>query len=134
VLADLWYWGGMRNVIALDRVGQVTGADIGMHSGGELGIGWAAMTHAAAAMPNLKLAVDNMNLHLVDDIIVGGKRVPKDGVIAPPDGPGLGVEIDEAKLDKYHKLATSGAATDRFLNPKLADSARPDWYPKSPAW
>ena len=64
------------------------------------------MIHAAAAMPHLKLDSDYMNLHLVDDIIVGGKRVPReDGIVAPPEGPGLGVEIDEEKLTKYHELA-----------------------------
>jgi glucarate dehydratase len=92
------------------------------------------MIHVACAMPHLKLAIDCMNLHLTDDIIVGGKLVPRNGMIKPPEGPGLGIEIDEKKLKKYHALATSGAANDRFLNPTLADSGRPDWHPHSPAW
>lgn len=134
VLSDVWYWGGMRATMAVDRMCQAAGIDLGMHSSAELGVGWAAMIHAASAMPNLKLAIDCMNLHLADDIIVGGKIVPKGGVVRPPEGPGLGVAIDEAKLAKYAALASSGAASDRFLNPGLADSGRPGWYPKSPAW
>ena len=31
-------------------------------------------------------------------------------------------------------LVRSGLATGRLLNPTLADSARPGWYPKMPAW
>jgi glucarate dehydratase len=85
-------------------------------------------------MPNLKLAIDCMNLHLTDDIIVGGKIEPKDGMVAPPDGPGLGVEVDEEKLARYAALATSGTASDRFLDPTLADSARPGWHPRMPSW
>lgn len=134
VLSDVWYWGGMRATMAVDRVCHTAGIDLGMHSSAELGVGWAAMIHAACAMPHLRLAIDCMNLHLADDIIVGGKIVPKGGVVRPPEGPGLGVQIDETKLAKYAALAKSGAANDRFLDPGLADSARPGWYPKSPAW
>jgi glucarate dehydratase len=134
VLADLWYWGGIRATMAVDRMCAAAGIDLGMHSSAELGIGWAAMIHTAAAMPNLKLAIDCMNLHLTDDIIVGGKIEPKDGMVAPPDGPGLGVEVDEEKLARYAALATSGTASDRFLDPTLADSARPGWHPRMPSW
>jgi glucarate dehydratase len=111
-----------------------TGLDIGIHSGTELGIGWAAMIHAGVAMPHCTMAADAMYLHLVDDVIAGEMLLPKDGRIAPPEGVGLGIEIDEAKLAKYASLASSGAAVDRFLNPTLADSARPGWYPSMPAW
>ncbi len=134
VLSDIWYWGGVRATMAVDRMCHATGIDLGMHSSAELGVGWAAMIHVASCMPHLKLAIDCMNLHLADDIIEGGKIVPKDGVVRPPEGPGLGVRIDEAKLAKYAALAKSGAANDRFLDPGRADSARPGWYPKSPAW
>ncbi len=134
VLADLWYWGGLRNNMALDVLCSANGLDLGMHSGGELGIGWAAMIHTASAMPHLRLAIDDMNLHLVDDIIVGGKIVPVDGEVAPPEGPGLGIVVDEEKLAEYVNLAKSGAAVDRLLNPGVADSARPGWYPKMPSW
>ncbi len=134
VLSDLWYWGGVHATMALDRMAHATGIDLGMHSSAELGVGWAAMIHVASAMPHLKLAVDCMNLHLADDIIVGGKIMPKNGVVQPPDGPGLGIEIDEEKLKIYNELAISGAASDRLLNPTLADSARPDWHPHNPTW
>ncbi|CAH1651074.1 mandelate racemase/muconate lactonizing enzyme family protein [Chelatococcus asaccharovorans] len=134
VLSDIWYWGGVRATMAADRMCHATGIDLGMHSSAELGVAWAAMIHVASAMPHMKLAIDCMNLHLADDIIVGGKIVPRNGVVTPPDGPGLGIEIDEDKLAKYGALATSGAANDRYLNPNLADSARPGWSPHSPAW
>ena len=134
VLSDLWYWGGMRPTIELDRLCATTGLDIGIHSSTELGIGWAAMIHAGVAMPHCTMAADAMYTHLPDDIIVGDMRLPKNGRIAPPEGVGLGIEIDEAKLAKYSALASSGAAVDRFLNPTLADSARPGWYPSMPAW
>lgn len=134
VLSDLWYWGGMRPTIELDRLCATTGLDVGIHSSTELGIGWAAMIHAGVAMPHCYLAADAMYLHLTDDIIKGPMLLPVDGRIAPPEGPGLGIEIDEEKLKKYSALAQSGAAVDRFLDPSLADSERPGWFPSMPAW
>lgn len=134
VLADLWYWGGPRATMALDRACAAAGLDIGMHSGTEFGLGWAAMIHASAAMPHLRSPIDYMNMHLVDDIIVGGKIEPIDGVVRPPEGPGLGVEVDEAKLAKYAAFAADASSLDRFMDPARADIARPDWRPLMPAW
>ena len=134
VLTDVWYWGGPRNTIVVDKMCAAAGIGVSAHSSAELGIGNAAIIHTAAAMPNLSSAIDCMNMHLIDDIIKGGKIVPKGGVVQPPEGPGLGVEIDDEKLEIYRALAASGKANDRFMNPALADSARPGWYPQMPAW
>ncbi len=133
VLSDLWYWGGVRATMNLDRACSALGLDIGMHSGTELGFGWAAMIHTAAAMPTLQSPIDYLNMHLVDDIIKGGKIVPKNGMVRPPEGPGLGVEIDEEKVQKYLVTDDTGP-TDRFMDPNKADSARPGWFPTLPSW
>lgn len=134
ILSDLWYWGGILPSLHLARICSTIGLDIGVHSGTELAIGWAAMIHTAAAMPSLVLSADFMNMHLLDDISVEPRLMPRDGVVAPPEAPGLGITVDEAKLDTYARLAASGEADDRFLNPAQADSARPGWVPLMPAW
>ena len=134
ILSDIWYWGGLRPSMQLERLCTTLGLDVGVHSGTELAIGWAAMVHAAAAMPGLRLAIDYMNMHLVDDIGIGERLMPVGGEVAPPEAPGLGVEVDAVKLERYAALAASGAADDRFLNPTAADQARPGWYPEMPAW
>ena len=134
ILSDLWYWGGILPTLQLARICSTLGLDIGVHSGTELAIGWAAMVHTAAAMPTLRLSCDYMNMHLVDDIVTGPRLMPENGMIAPPEEPGIGVAVDEEKLETYRKLAESGEVEDRFLNPTLADLARPGWYPKAPAW
>ncbi len=49
--------------------------------------------------------------HIADDIIKDGKHRIKDGCINVPNGPGLGVQLDEAKLKQYHELyLAQGAA------------------------
>lgn|GEM_PF-5295925 len=42
-----------------------------------------------------------------------------------PEGPGLGVEIDESSLEKYRVDSIVGAYLDK---------ARPDWFPVKPAY
>jgi glucarate dehydratase len=134
ILSDLWYWGGIRPCMELERICSTMGLGIGMHSGTELSIGWAAMLQTSSAMSTLRLGIDYMNMHLIDDLAIEGRFMPVDGVVRPPDAPGLGITIDADKLDLYSKIAKSGDADDRFLNPTIADQARPGWYPEMPAW
>jgi glucarate dehydratase len=78
-------------------------------------------------LPNLTFAADAHYHHLVDDLIEGGKLTYKDGCIAVPTGPGLGVRLDHNKLAQY-------AALYRELGsyPYDRDPGRPDWYPLVP--
>ena len=60
----------------------------------------AAMIHLAASIPELTLASDTHYPWLVEstDIIEGPKLAIKDGRMAVPPGPGLGVTLDQDKL------------------------------------
>lgn len=109
ILSDIWYWGGVAKTLSLDHVAGHLGFGLGMHSGCESGIGLAAMLHTAAVMPNLKSPIDVMHLHVVDDVVVGLQR-PTGGVYAVPDGPGLGVELDWDKVQRYRAAPVVGAA------------------------
>jgi glucarate dehydratase len=77
---------------------------MGMHSGTEFGVSMAAVLHLAASLPNLSHAPDAHYHYLDDDIIKGGKIPYLEGGMKVPSGPGLGVELDEEKLDQYHQL------------------------------
>ncbi len=91
---------------SLSRVRQVTAVAEGfgvpclMHCAHDLGLKTAAITHVAAATPNFSGPSDTCYHGLVDDILAE-QLVFHDGKIKVPDGPGLGVEVDEAKLEKY---------------------------------
>lgn len=104
VLLDLWYQAGLTMAKSFARACDAFGLGVGIHSGSgscELGVGQAAMLHLAASLPYLVHAADGMYHHLSDDIIVGGKMRYAEGVLDVPTGPGLGVEIDTAKLERY---------------------------------
>jgi glucarate dehydratase len=134
ILTDIWYWGGMQATLALDTIAGPLGFGLGMHANCELGIGLAAMLHMSAVMPNLKAAIDVMHIHALDDIVVGGPVKPTNGVYRVPDGPGLGVEIDDDKLQRYAELAKHPSSSDRLTNPTRPDPSRPGWFATLPAW
>jgi glucarate dehydratase len=123
VLLDTTFWGGLRQAHKAGQVLETFQLGAAVHSSGELGVQLATMLHLGAALPNLSFAADAHYHHLTDDIIKGGKLAYKDGKIAVPTGPGLGVEIDRDKLEQYAELykELGGYAYDR-------DPGRPDWY------
>ena len=131
VLSDPWYWGGLTNTKVLARMCSTLGIGIGMHSGLEFGIGLSAMLHLAITIPNLVHAIDAHYHHLLDDIIKGGKIEYKDGCMVPPEGPGLGVSLDEEKVEKYYEFYKSLVnASKRYI----PDPVRPEWFAKYPSW
>ena len=54
---------------------------------------WAANIHLAASIPNLLIA-ETIETTFHDALIKGGIRV-ENGFLRPPDGPGLGIDVDE---------------------------------------
>ena len=127
VLLDTTFWGGIRPCIRAAAVCETFQLGIAVHSSGELGIQLATMLHLGAVLPSLNLAADAHYHHLTDDVIAGGKMPYTGGAIAVPTGPGLGVELDRAKVDEYAELyrELGGYPYDR-------DPGRPDWYPLLP--
>ncbi len=129
VLSDPWYWGGPWGVKHLGVICQTFKLDLGMHSGTELGPGLAAMLHVASSLPNLGYAVDAHYHHLLDDVIAGGKMQYADGELAVPEGPGLGVELDEDRMKEYAAYFEKHGGYSFPLDPH-----NPEWYQRVPAW
>ena len=127
VLLDTTFWGGIRPCIKAAGVCETLGVGVAVHSSGELGIQLATMLHLGAVLPNLGYAADAHYHHLADDVIAGGRMPYRNGAIAVPDGNGLGVSLDRAKLAQYHELyrELGGYPYDR-------DPGRPGWYPTVP--
>ena len=98
VLADPHYWGGLRRAKLLAGICQTFGLGVSMHSDPHLGISLAAMTHLAAATPNLDYACDTHYPWRHEDVIAGSPLPFSGGSIRVPDGPGLGVELDRDAL------------------------------------
>jgi glucarate dehydratase len=127
ILLDTTFWGGIRACIKAAAVCETFQLGVAVHSSGELGIQLATMLHLGAVLPNLSFAADAHYHHLTDDIIEGGLMEYKDGSIAVPDKPGLGVTLNRAKLAEYAELyrRLGGYPYDQ-------DPGRPGWTPIVP--
>jgi len=127
ILLDTTFWGGVRACVRAAQICESFGLGIAVHSSGELGIQLATMLHLGAVLPNLTFTADAHYHHLADDIIAGGKMRYRQGRIAVPEGPGLGITLDHDKLNTYAELYLSlgGYPYDR-------DPGRPGWYPLIP--
>lgn len=67
----------------------------------ELGIGTAAQAHLAFAMRNIGFGCDvNGFVYHSDDVCDHGLTI-EDGYLYPPRGPGLGIDVDQSRVDRY---------------------------------
>jgi glucarate dehydratase len=128
ILLDTTFWGGLRQALKAAQVCETFQWGVSVHSSGELGVQLATMLHLGAMLPNLTFAADAHYHHLTDDVIEGGLMPYKDGEIAVPSGPGLGVTLDPERVGRYAELykELGGYQYDR-------DPERPDWYAVQPA-
>ncbi|QDC11199.1 glucarate dehydratase [Oceanicola sp. D3] len=102
ILSDHHYWGGLAACRQLAHICDLWGLGLGMHSNSHLGISLAAMTHLAAATPNLTYDCDTHQPWQTDEVIAGGKLAFEGGSLTVPEGPGLGVTLDREALKRLH--------------------------------
>ena len=103
VLSDHHYWGGLRRSQLLAGICDTFGMGLSMHSNSHLGISLAAMTHLAAATPNLTYACDTHYPWKTEDVIKPGVLSFESGNVRVPSGAGLGVELDADALGTLHE-------------------------------
>jgi glucarate dehydratase len=127
ILLDTTFWGGIRACVKAAGVCETFQLGVAVHSSGELGIQLATMLHLGAVLPNLSFAADAHYHHLTDDIIEGGLMPYRDGAIAVPDTPGLGVRLNRDKLRQYNELYK-----ELGDYPYDQDPLRPGWAPLVP--
>ncbi len=103
VLSDHHYWGGLQRSRLLAGICDTFGMGLSMHSNSHLGISLAAMTHLAAATPNLTYACDTHWPWKTEEVVRPGVLAFRDGSVTVPQGPGLGVELDRDALARLHE-------------------------------
>ncbi|WP_462381867.1 glucarate dehydratase family protein [Pseudomonas sp. Marseille-QA0892] len=133
VLADHHYWGGLRDTQILSHMCETFGLGVSMHSNSHLGISLMAMTHVAAAVPNLSYACDTHYPWQEEDeeVIKGGKLKIRNGCVAITDAPGLGVELDYDQLAKLHEQFNRIDIRSRD-DVRQMQKYRPDWKAMKP--
>ncbi|KAJ5984711.1 Mandelate racemase/muconate lactonizing enzyme domain-containing protein [Penicillium waksmanii] len=135
ILSDHHFWGGLRKSQTLAAICSIWKMRLSMHSNSHLGISLAAMTHLAAATPNLDYACDTHWPWKRDgeDVIVEGALKWHDGGVAVPTAPGLGVELDREKLALLHQQYLECGMTKRDDTTYMR-KFRPEFSPHIPRW
>jgi len=93
--------GGMSNNQKVVAVAEAAGIPCLLGSMVELGIGTAAGLHFVAATKNVCLPNYIVGTLMHKDDVIKEEFVLKDGCLEVPDRDGLGVTLDEKKIEKY---------------------------------
>jgi L-alanine-DL-glutamate epimerase-like enolase superfamily enzyme len=98
VLADLFLWGGVEHYRDMAAAVDAFGLRCAVHSFYESGVATAANVHLALGLGLTAHANDQGHDGLAADVLAPGVLAVRDGRIALPPGPGLGVALDEARV------------------------------------
>ena len=128
ILGDMHFWGGPTPLLQLAKICETFNIGMSLHSDRELGISTAAIVHLAAAQPIVSHAIDSHLLEQDGDIVTE-PFVFREGRLAVPTGPGLGVELDPDRLTYFHKQFLEHGERDEFK-----DDTRSGWKAFLPLW
>ncbi|MEI3611179.1 muconate/chloromuconate family cycloisomerase [Pseudogracilibacillus sp. SO30301A] len=95
--------GGMKNTIKIAGIAEAAGISCFGGTSLESSIGTAACLHAFVTISNLDFGSELFGPRWLADDPVKQPLTIKNGFIHIPDKPGLGVEIDEEKVEKYRR-------------------------------
>jgi muconate cycloisomerase len=93
--------GGLREVMKAGARAETLGMQVNLAGKtAESSIASAAVAHLAATLPQVNWDVSVTNQYLAADIVRNPVRI-RDGHILPPEGPGLGIEVDEDLVGRF---------------------------------
>ncbi|MBP7690954.1 MAG: mandelate racemase/muconate lactonizing enzyme family protein [Anaerolineales bacterium] len=118
--------GGINRAIRFIGACEAMGVGFWCYSG-DAGICTAAYLHVSAATQHIHEPSQALFRWQIADVIVGGPFQLKDNLVPVPDGPGLGVELDRAALQRWHQHYLDHGPLDHYTNP-----ARPGYYTRLP--
>ncbi|HZT33217.1 MAG TPA: enolase C-terminal domain-like protein [Bryobacteraceae bacterium] len=96
--------GGIGAARKIAAVAEAAGLTCTVGSNLELGVASAAMAHLATATPGIgaeEFPCDILGPLAYEDSLLTEPLEVRDGAVKAPDKPGLGVELDDAKLARY---------------------------------
>ncbi|HEV7214512.1 MAG TPA: mandelate racemase/muconate lactonizing enzyme family protein [Chloroflexota bacterium] len=116
---DVCNVGGLLELKEIGAMAEAYTVAVAPHGNNSTTVGLAASLHAAAVMPNFLIMEYPLAWEATGNVIARNPLRVERGAIALPDAPGLGIELDEAALERYPMRAGSPR---RLLTP---DQERP---------
>lgn len=117
LLGDPRIWGGMWVTRKVAATAEALQWGFALHSSHECGVATAARLHLAASTAHLSYAIDVTSWFHAADIITAPFEI-RGGAMRVPDGPGLGVELDEEAIQAGQRLyEQEGDVLPRFTTP-----------------
>lgn len=135
VLGDHHGWGGMSAFRDVGKICQALRWGYSQHSNNHLGISFAAMIHLGATVPNLVYHSDTHYPWNPNDVVKETEIFTfRDGCVSLSDAPGLGVTIDEDKLDAAAEAYQQRGANLARDDVSAMRERDPDFLPLWPKW
>lgn len=97
---DMTPAGGITAVRQLAGIAEDAGIPATHHCAFDLGVRTAAIIQTVASIPGFNLPPDTTYYAWEDDILKTPLSI-ENGAIPVPEGSGLGVEVDEEKVEQY---------------------------------
>ena len=98
------YWvGSLAQFQRLSRVAAMEGLQVCKHTHGEFGIAAAAAHHIVLTLPNIVDGNQQTAQMMCDDVLKTPLPIAHGPEWGVPEGAGLGIEVDEEKVRRYHE-------------------------------
>jgi L-alanine-DL-glutamate epimerase-like enolase superfamily enzyme len=128
VQPDVCRAGGITECYRIGQLAGQHGARVATHTWSDA-VAVVANMHLIAALPHgLTVEVDRTGNPLIDDLLATPLRV-RDGLIRLPDGPGLGIELNEAAVERLtvppDHTVPDGNYSDMVFGRRYAQAAPP---------
>jgi len=109
--------GGICRTVRFIGACEAMGVGFWCYSG-DAGIATAAYLHMSAAMPWISEPSQSLGRWQIADVIENGPFRQKNNVVRVPGGPGLGVTLDRATLERLHQDFVQNGPLDHFHDPR----------------
>ena len=126
IVSNFAVLGGIGRAVRFIGACEAMGVGFWCYSG-DAGIATAAYLHVSAAMPWIVEPSQSLFRWQIADVIEGGPFRQTNNLVRVPDGPGLGVSLDRASLERLHRHFVKHGPLDHFHDP-----SRPGRYGRLP--
>lgn len=92
--------GGITELQRLESIAVEAGIPLAHHCGWDMGIKLAAILHTISTMEAFTYPMDSTYMAHGDDVLATRIKIENGCYIIPSEGPGLGIVVDEEKIEK----------------------------------